>query len=53
MAGQVSAQSEESLTVIAKGVQAEGYGASVRPKEFITFVPNALLLTVPRRITTE
>jgi hypothetical protein len=52
-AGEVTAESEETLTVLAESIQAKRHGAAVRPKELVAFVTNAFILAVTRRITTE
>jgi hypothetical protein len=52
-AGQVLSQAKEALTVLAKGVQADGNRATVRPKKLIAFVANSVILTILGRIAAE
>jgi hypothetical protein len=53
VARQLAAQSEQPLTLPAKGVKPNAQGASVRPEDFIALKGNFLVQPVPGRIAPE
>jgi hypothetical protein len=49
-AGQVTAQSQQTLPVLAKRIKADGDRPAIRPKHLISFKGDIATLTVFRRV---
>src|SRR5438105_3228307 len=50
---EMAPQAEETLTVVAEGIEADGNRPAIRPEELIPFIGDAVLAPVPGGVAAE